>query len=140
MSAIRKYNTYCATLEHLYDPASKLPLPLPLPTKLVDLRDNSTLMEDVWTTPSQESPPAWLEDPNVRSGIRAMLKKDRCLEERRRLGIEADNLCRWFGRELLAVELALRQPCSMLTLSSSHSYLKSFPHRCIAHCSSYPTS
>ena len=37
-----------------------------------------------------------------------MLSKDRCLEERKRLGDEGDNLCRWYGDELAAVELALR--------------------------------
>jgi hypothetical protein len=56
--------------------------------------------------------PRWLTDVDVRKGIRAMLKSDRCLEERRRLGLEADNLCCWFGRELAAIELALRLPAS----------------------------
>jgi hypothetical protein len=37
-----------------------------------------------------------------------MLKIDRCMEEHRRLGIEADNLCRWFGRELAAIELSIQ--------------------------------
>jgi len=64
-------------------------------------------------------PPAlWLEDRDVRTGIQAMLKVDRCLEERRCLGWEADNLCRWFGRELAAVELALRRPKSAFVNSS----------------------
>jgi hypothetical protein len=69
-------------------------------------------MEDVWITPSLGDVPRWLEDADVREGIRAMLRLDRCLEERRRLGYEADNLCRWFGRELHAVELALASPSS----------------------------
>ena len=60
----------------------------------------------------------WLEEPEVREGIRAVLKQQRCLEERRRLGIEADNLCRWFGEEICAVELALRCPeCRSIQLS-----------------------
>jgi hypothetical protein len=37
-----------------------------------------------------------------------MLKLDRCTEEFRCLGIEADNLCWWFGRELAAIELAIQ--------------------------------
>ena len=41
-----------------------------------------------------------------------MLKVDHCLEEQRRLGQEADNLCRWFGRELLALEAAVLSPFS----------------------------
>jgi hypothetical protein len=41
-----------------------------------------------------------------------MLKKDRCQEELLRVGLEADNLCHWFGRELAAVKLASRLPAS----------------------------
>ena len=44
---------------------------------------------------------------DVQAGICAILKVERCIEEQKRLGIESDNLCRWFGRELGAVELAL---------------------------------
>ena len=46
----------------------------------------------------------------MREGIRVVLKTDQCHEEQRRLGTEADNMCRWFGRELCAIELAMRQP------------------------------
>ncbi|KII84489.1 hypothetical protein PLICRDRAFT_117716 [Plicaturopsis crispa FD-325 SS-3] len=109
MTAIRKFNMYCERLEELHQAEWSIPLPQPLPTKLADLRDGSNLMEDVWISPSEGLTPRWLEDADVRDGIRAMLKLDRCLEERRRLGFEADNLCRWFGRELAAVELALRR-------------------------------
>ncbi|PPQ96642.1 hypothetical protein CVT26_010666, partial [Gymnopilus dilepis] len=111
MSAIRKYNTHCTNLERLYNPACNIPLPQPLPTKLSELRDNSALMEDVWTVPSDKAP-LWLEDTDVRSGIQAMLKKERSLEEKQRLQGEAENLHRWLARELLAVELALRHPCN----------------------------
>ena len=38
-----------------------------------------------------------------------MLKSDRCLEEQRRLGMEADNMCRWFSRKLCAIQLAIQQ-------------------------------
>ena len=65
-------------------------------------------MEDVWISSSSEEPPRWLTDINVRNGIRALLKADRCMEEQRRLGYEADNLCNWFGRELTSLEVALR--------------------------------
>lgn len=92
------------------DPSWNIPIPLPLPTKMAELRDRSDLMEDVWISPSPTAPQPWLNDPDVRSGIRAMLKLDRCIEEQRRLGREADNLCSWFRRELGAVELTLRIP------------------------------
>ncbi|PPQ76501.1 hypothetical protein CVT26_012351 [Gymnopilus dilepis] len=109
MSAIKKYNSYCATLERLYNPAYNLPLPQPLPTKLSELRESSLLAEDVWTT-SDSKLPLWLNNTHVRTGIRAMLKQDRCLEEKKRLEYEAKNLCCWLGRELLSVELALHLP------------------------------
>ena len=110
MSVIRKFNNYCALLEELYNPSYAIPLPTPLPTKLAELCNDQTLLEDVWITCSEGEVPLWLKDPNVRSAIRAMLKIDRCCEEQLRLGMEADNLCRWFGCELCMVEFALRQP------------------------------
>ncbi|KAG2156682.1 uncharacterized protein EDB93DRAFT_1238950 [Suillus bovinus] len=96
MTAIRKYNGYCKRLEGLYDPSWGVPLPAPLPTKLADLRNDPTLMEDVWITPSVGDVPRWMEDT----------------DEQRRLGFEADNLCRWFRDELAALEVALRSPAN----------------------------
>lgn len=110
MAAIKKFNKYCERLNELYDPAYAIPLPTPLPTKLVYLRNDQTLCQDVWISPSASNIPRWLEDADVRDGIRGLLKHDRCCEEQRCLGIEADNMCRWFGLELCAVELALCQP------------------------------
>jgi len=110
MSAIRKFNSYCERLAELYDVSSGIPLPSPLPTKLAELRNDQSLLEDVWISPSVGEIPRWLEDVDVREGIRAVLKIDQCLEEQRRLGIEADNMCRWFSHELCAIELAIRQP------------------------------
>ncbi|KIL60922.1 hypothetical protein M378DRAFT_1061934 [Amanita muscaria Koide BX008] len=110
-AAIRKYNNYCQKLADLRPPDNDIPVPRPLPTDLTQLRNNnSELMEDVWISPTPNKKVRWLDEPEVREGIRAMLKQQRCLEERRRLGVEADNLCRWFGEELCAVELALRRP------------------------------
>ena len=110
MAAIRKYNNYCEKLSQLHNPTWAIPLPAALPTTLVDLRNDPTLMQDVWITPSVGEVPRWLEDIDVRDGIRALLKHERCLEEQHRLGIEADNMCQWFGNELTAIQVALRQP------------------------------
>ena len=107
MSAIRKFNAYCEELAALHDP---IPLPAPLPTKLDDLRNHQSLMEDIWISPAIGKIPRWVEDQDVRDRIRAMLKHDRCLEEQRQLSVEADNLCRWYSNELAAVELALHIP------------------------------
>ena len=65
-------------------------------------------MEDVWITPSVGEVLCWLDDKNVCAGIQAMHKCNWCLEEQHWLGMEADNLCWWFGNEIAAVELALR--------------------------------
>ncbi|KAI0716907.1 hypothetical protein C8Q76DRAFT_795144 [Earliella scabrosa] len=113
LTAIRKFNGYCDTLKREYKKSWKIPLPKHLPVELGALRNDPSLLTDVWVTPvTSESPtPRWLDDPDMRRGIRVMLAKDRCLEERRRLGDEADNLCRWYGNELAAVELALRTSC-----------------------------
>lgn len=111
MTAIRKYNRYCDSLGQLAG-TSSIPIPRQLSTKLTILRDDPYLMEDVWVEPVSASPPAWLTDANVRKGIRAMLKLDRCLEERRRLGIEANNMCAWFGRELAAITVSIQSPQS----------------------------
>jgi len=108
MAAIRKYNNYCEQLSQLHDPTWTVPLPAPLPTTLDALRNDPTLMQDVWITPSAEIP-GWLGDVNVRNGICALLKHERCLEEQCRLGLEADNMCRWFGYELTAIQVALLQ-------------------------------
>ncbi|OSD07573.1 hypothetical protein PYCCODRAFT_1403249 [Trametes coccinea BRFM310] len=110
MTAIRKFNGYCDALQDMCKPAWNVSLPSYLPTELSALREDSSLLTDVWIAPAEPETPQWLEDPNIRLGIRALLARDRCREERRRLGHEADNLCRWYGRELAAVELAMRMP------------------------------
>lgn len=80
-------------------------------------------MEDVWISRRQEDMPRWLAETSVREGIRAMLKKDGCLYEHRRLGRESDSLCRWLGNELTAVELAVRTPKRELLLFPQHPHI-----------------
>ncbi|KAE9384670.1 hypothetical protein BT96DRAFT_950393 [Gymnopus androsaceus JB14] len=43
------------------------------------------------------APPLWLSNDNVRAGIRAMLDRDRCLEERKRLLNERNAMQEWFS-------------------------------------------
>ena len=114
LTAIRKFNRYCTRLAELHKPEWGIPLPATLPTTLDELRGNGStiLMEDVWITQTPGALPRWLEDADVREGIRAMLKVARCREEHVRIGAEADNLCRWFGWELSAVQAALGLPSS----------------------------
>ena len=67
------------------------------------------LMQDIWITPVVGEDPQWLKDTDVRDGIRALIKMERCLEEQCRLGLEADNMCRWFGCKLAAIHIVLWQ-------------------------------
>jgi len=108
-AAIRKYNHFCEQLSQLHDLSWVIPLPSPLPTTLTDLRNDPTLMQDLWITPSVGEIPRWLEDAGVRDGIRALIKMECCLEEQHCLGLEAGNMCHWYGYELAAIHVALRQ-------------------------------
>ncbi|KIK23366.1 hypothetical protein PISMIDRAFT_69701, partial [Pisolithus microcarpus 441] len=127
MAAIRRFNRYCKQLEELYNPAYAIPLPSPLPTKLAELRGDSTLLQDVWVAPSVGEMPRWLEDAAVCDRICALLKCDRCREEQWRLGLEADNMCQWFGAEMCAVELALWQTESRFNDALSATLVDSAP-------------
>ncbi|KAI5983564.1 hypothetical protein F5J12DRAFT_899644 [Pisolithus orientalis] len=118
MSAIQKFNMYCECLAKLYDASSGIPLPLPLPTKLAELCNDQSLFKDVWITPSIGEILRWLQDSDMREDIRAVLKTDCCLEEQHCLGMEADNMCQWFGSKLCAVKLAIQQPEREHTLDS----------------------
>ncbi|EFI27864.1 hypothetical protein CC1G_14357 [Coprinopsis cinerea okayama7 len=111
MAAIERFNTHRAQLVKLIKPEWGIVLPRELPVNLTELRDHSDLMEDVWLTPATGGapPPRWLESVDVRRGIRAMLTLERCQEEIVRLNLEADNMCRWYGREIASVEVTIRE-------------------------------
>jgi hypothetical protein len=117
-SAVRLFNRYCAELKAMYKKEWNLALPTPLSEDLTELRNDPTLMEDVWITVSEDGIPPWLGDASVRSGIRGMLRLDRAREERQRIGREADNMCRWFGQELQTLDDAILNPDSTLSSMS----------------------
>ena len=114
-TTIQKFNSYCDTLQHLAG-NSNIPIPQHLPTKLASLCNNPSLMGDVWIHTVSDAPPLWLTDKSVHKGIHGMLKIDRYEEEQKRLGIEADRMCVWFGHELAAVTVALHSPDSKQSL------------------------
>lgn len=114
MTAIRRFNKYRTELAKLHDASWNFPLPDLLPDELNELRENPSLLTDVWVTRISATTPRWLDDADVRTGIRAVLARDRCEEERRRLDMEADNMCRSFRLNLAAVELALQLSTSMV--------------------------
>jgi hypothetical protein len=72
-------------------------IPRPLSTTLQGLRSESFM-------PMLNEAHQWLGDPPVREGVQALLNKQRCHEERRRLANEADSLC----HEIMVVEVAIR--------------------------------
>lgn len=105
MNDINRFNNLCDKLKHLHRRSYRVPLPKPLPIKLDELRNHSNILEDVWILP-QDKIPRWVEDSSIRKGIRAMLRQDQVVVERRRLGAERDNMTAWFGRELSAIRVA----------------------------------
>ncbi|KZP10136.1 hypothetical protein FIBSPDRAFT_758777, partial [Athelia psychrophila] len=114
---IRKHNDCSEKLQLLHQQDSNIPLPRRLPATLMGLRNSMELLEDVVSSAFPGGIiPRWLADENVRSGIRAILKLDRCKEEQLRVAMEAGNLRYWFGRELCALELAINNPKSQYSL------------------------
>lgn len=53
--------------------------------------------------------PRWLSDTNVREGIRFQLELDRCVEEEKRLSLEAYTLQEWFREEWNVVNAAVER-------------------------------
>ncbi|KAF7290656.1 hypothetical protein MIND_01305900 [Mycena indigotica] len=99
MKALKKFNDYCAEFEQLRPADCHIPVPHPLPTQLSALREDTSLHEDVWITPSEGRPPRWLEDEDVRQGIRSLLTLNRCQEEMVRLAAERRNMHQWLEDE-----------------------------------------
>jgi len=54
------------------------------------------------------APLLWLSDDNVQAGIWAMLDRDCCLEERKRLLNERDAMQEWFSEEWMVVLRAMQ--------------------------------
>ncbi|KAJ2934568.1 hypothetical protein H1R20_g2518, partial [Candolleomyces eurysporus] len=115
--AIQRYNTECQALAAMRPPGCQIPVPDPLPTSMVELKRDNSLMENVWIEPVTDGSHRWVHDQDVRDGIRAMLRLQRCREERRRLGTEADNMFRWYRRELQAIMAAIDDPSNSYLMS-----------------------
>lgn len=111
-NAVAHYNRDCQKLAKSRPKKCTIPIPKPLPTELKKLKTCPDLMESVWIEPVDSEKQRWVYDASIRDGIRAVHQIDHCAEEIRRLGREADNMCRWFGRELRAVADAMRDPRS----------------------------
>jgi hypothetical protein len=113
---IRRYNQYCESLKAIYKPEYQIPLPQPLAENLYEVCDDSYLLEGVIIGQTPEPPARWFTESTVCLGVRALLKLDRCVEEKDRLLTEAGNMCNWFCRELTVLELSLLDPGSTFTV------------------------
>ncbi|KAJ7924775.1 hypothetical protein B0H13DRAFT_1863641 [Mycena leptocephala] len=107
LKAIKKFNAGCETLEQLRPSQCNIPIPSPLSVQLNGLQNDPSLHEDVWVTPSTRPIPRWLNDKDVRDGIRSLHVVDRCAEEVVRLNMELENLRRWLLEEQKVVERAI---------------------------------
>ncbi|KAJ7825154.1 hypothetical protein B0H13DRAFT_1918764 [Mycena leptocephala] len=63
------------------------------------LRNDPSLHDDVWIIPSEGEIPRWLDDADMRDGIRALHSADRCVEESNRIRPEIENMSRWLKEE-----------------------------------------
>jgi hypothetical protein len=116
LTAIRKFNAYCADFERLRPAGCLIPVPRPLSTALNGLRNDNdpVLHEDVWITPSTGTIPRWLDDDDVRDGIRSLHIADRCAEEALRLTLERQNLARWLAQERAIITRAIASSTGVL--------------------------
>ncbi|KAJ7841922.1 hypothetical protein B0H14DRAFT_2359849 [Mycena olivaceomarginata] len=106
LKAIYRFNDHCATLERLR-PAGNQYSDTICSTHTAGSSPNSqSLHEDVWVTPQDGEIPRWMDDEDVRDGIRSLHVLDRCKEEARRLDRERQNLAGWLDKELAVVERA----------------------------------
>ncbi|KAG6805150.1 hypothetical protein H0H92_000519, partial [Tricholoma furcatifolium] len=68
---------------------------------------DDTIWQDIGLAADENSinitPPAWLADESVRSGIKAVLEHDRCIEELERLQRECRSMRLWLAEEWVAV-------------------------------------
>ncbi|KAG6835143.1 hypothetical protein H0H93_004459, partial [Arthromyces matolae] len=102
----RLYNEHCATITRMID-EKKAPRRAQRPSK-IDLKGLFSLDvdSDIWQDvdvedddASRSEPPAWLAVENVREGIKALLERDRCMEEENRLRHECRSMVQWFSEE-----------------------------------------
>ncbi|KAG6912636.1 hypothetical protein DXG01_013197, partial [Tephrocybe rancida] len=108
----RSYNALCNTMQQLFD-KGKAPRGAICPKQLelkgiFDLDVDDTIWEDIGLEEGMPAaPPPWLADEDVHAGIKAMLERDRCLEEEVRLQHECRSMRVWLSEEWRLVNLAL---------------------------------
>ncbi|KIK64450.1 hypothetical protein GYMLUDRAFT_240994 [Collybiopsis luxurians FD-317 M1] len=86
-----------------------------LSPKLINLDNlcNLDVDNDIWLdiglSYDDNAPPLlWLSDENVHAGIRSLLDRDRCKEERKLLQAEHDSMQEWFSEEWHVTQAVLQ--------------------------------
>ncbi|KDR70633.1 hypothetical protein GALMADRAFT_144532 [Galerina marginata CBS 339.88] len=110
---VKKYNKLCEELGVLIE-AKRAPrgvvAPLVIDTnKLFEIDVDDDIWQDVGLTDDQDDHdtiPGWLGNDDIRSGIKAQLELDRCIEEESRLKKERTAMQQWFIEEWQIMELA----------------------------------
>ncbi|KAG6912236.1 hypothetical protein DXG01_016071, partial [Tephrocybe rancida] len=75
---------------------------------IFDLNVDDTIWEDIGLEDgSPAAPPPWLANESVHAGIKALLERDRCIEEEVRLRHECCSMRIWLSEEWRIVNLAL---------------------------------
>jgi hypothetical protein len=84
----------------------------------LDVDSSIWVDDDLLGTNEDTKVPKWLGDERVRTGIIAMLNKDRGLEEQERISVELEAMSRWLRETLSKMKVALA--------SSTSSYIYHF--------------
>ncbi|KAL0569924.1 hypothetical protein V5O48_012042 [Marasmius crinis-equi] len=111
----RDYNSLVTTMEDLRKqnraPANAvIPEKIPM-DRLFTLDVDDSIWQDVGLTDKYDNsqPPAWLADDSVRTGIRAILERDRCIEEIQHLSQERNAMQQWFAEQWYVLITAIDQ-------------------------------
>ncbi|KAF7965169.1 hypothetical protein HWV62_45272 [Athelia sp. TMB] len=105
---VKKYNVLCKEIENMIKhntapPGAVAPDAI-LPGALWSLDVDDSIWQDIGLSDDLDTtPPLWLRDENVRSGIRHMLNLERCVEEQARL-----------EKERISLQLSAREQWAVL--------------------------
>ncbi|KDR66151.1 hypothetical protein GALMADRAFT_44200, partial [Galerina marginata CBS 339.88] len=110
---VKKYNKLCEELEQMIK-SKRAPkgaiAPLAIDTnKLFEIDVDDDIWQDVGLTDDHDGHdiiPGWLGNDDIRSGIKALLELDRCIEEETRLKKERLSMQEWFLEEWNVMEKA----------------------------------
>lgn len=115
-SSIVKYNEYCDVIQEYASDFPSVAIHRKIPEEIGKLQyekdkdwDEKYLDLSTWVGSTTLShPPVWASDPTVRGGIRIQQKRDRGVEEIKRLQLEVNNMLRWYNYHYTVLDIAAR--------------------------------